>query len=50
MGIGLITWESEDNTFTNVCYPKEVGIIWNAQKKSVISYIKNQRRENNDDR
>ncbi len=49
IGIGLITWESNNNAFIKECYPKEANNIWKAQKKQIINYINNQRRSNNDE-
>lgn len=48
-GIGLITWESDNNVFTIECNPKEVDILWKVQKRQIISYIKEQRQENKDE-
>lgn len=42
-GIGLVTWESENNSFSYICEPKEATSIWDVQKKQVISYIKKQK-------
>lgn len=49
IGIGLITWESDNNVFTKECNPKEVDILWKVQKRQIISYIKEQRQENKDE-
>ena len=48
-GIGLITWESDNNVFTKECNPKEVDILWKVQKRQIINYIKEQRQENKDE-
>ena len=48
-GIGLITWESDSDTFTHECEARSVDSIWNAQKRCVINYIKGQRGGNNNE-
>lgn len=49
-GIGLITWEADNNAFIYECSPKEVDNIWKVQKRQVINYMKGQRRGNKDER